>query len=98
MGNCKVFLYHFISAGEESKWRKVLLGPLYLLSLLYGWIVSLRVRFYSWNIFRIHSLPCKVVSVGNITLGGTGKTPVCLPFSRTAEKQGIARSHFEPGL
>ncbi|MCX5910281.1 MAG: tetraacyldisaccharide 4'-kinase, partial [Deltaproteobacteria bacterium] len=79
MGNCKVFLYHFISAGEESKWRKVLLGPLYLLSLLYGWIVSLRVQFYSWSIFRIHSLPCKVVSVGNITLGGTGKTPfVCL--------------------
>jgi tetraacyldisaccharide 4'-kinase len=33
------------------------------------------VSLYHRGIFKAHSLPCKVISVGNITLGGTGKTP-----------------------
>jgi tetraacyldisaccharide 4'-kinase len=89
MKNYKILLYDLISAGEESKWRKALLGPLYLLSLLYGWIVSLRVRFYSWNIFSSHSLPCKVVSVGNITLGGTGKTPFVCFLAELLKRKGL---------
>ncbi|MBI5968081.1 MAG: tetraacyldisaccharide 4'-kinase [Deltaproteobacteria bacterium] len=59
--------------------RKVMLAPLSLLSFFYGWAVSARIFLYTHRILKTHSLSGKVVSVGNITLGGTGKTPfVCL--------------------
>ena len=53
---------------------------LFLLSIpfafLYFIIIALRNIFYAFNIFRKHRINVKVISVGNITWGGTGKTPV----------------------
>jgi len=53
---------------------------LFLLSipfaLLYFVITALRNIFYNSGIFRSHKINAKVISVGNITWGGTGKTPV----------------------
>ena len=48
---------------------------LYPLSFLYGLITTLRNYLYDTNIFNTNKLPCKVISVGNITTGGSGKTP-----------------------
>ena len=45
-------------------------------SFIYFLIVSIRNLFYSMRIFRSFKINAKVVSVGNITWGGTGKTPV----------------------
>jgi len=41
-------------------------------------VVRARSRFYSAGIFRSHRLPGPVVSIGNITLGGSGKTPLVI--------------------
>ncbi len=69
---------NWMNAPRESGLKKTLLFPLFLFSLLYGLVVSLRILLYQKGIFQSRSLPCKVISVGNITLGGTGKTPfVC---------------------
>ncbi len=54
------------------KRRSILLYPL---SLIYGWITGLRNFFYDSNILRTHRFDLPVISVGNITVGGTGKTP-----------------------
>lgn len=51
---------------------------LILLSHLYSLLMKIRVLFYRTGIFRSYSLPKPVVSVGNIVVGGTGKTPVTL--------------------
>jgi len=53
---------------------------LFLLSVpfafLYFFITFIRNIFYNFNIFRKHKINAKIISVGNITWGGTGKTPV----------------------
>ena len=48
---------------------------LYPLSFLYGLITTLRNYLYDTNISNVNKLPCKVISIGNITTGGVGKTP-----------------------
>ncbi|MCW9055050.1 MAG: tetraacyldisaccharide 4'-kinase, partial [Gammaproteobacteria bacterium] len=48
---------------------------LFVISALYGTAQKLRANCYRQNIIRPQKLPCNVISVGNITVGGTGKTP-----------------------
>ncbi len=48
---------------------------LYPFSLLYGTIVFLRNRLYDLNILKSQEFDVPVISIGNITVGGTGKTP-----------------------
>ncbi|MFI5056859.1 MAG: tetraacyldisaccharide 4'-kinase [Candidatus Acidiferrales bacterium] len=54
---------------------QVLLWPL---SLLYGSYVRLRAWCYARGWFKQNRLRGKVISVGNLTVGGTGKTPVVI--------------------
>lgn len=44
----------------------------------YGQITRLRQFSYRKSITKSHSLPCTVISIGNIALGGTGKTPMTI--------------------
>lgn len=48
---------------------------LYPLSALYGIGIGLRNRLFDWNILPSRSFDIPVISIGNITVGGTGKTP-----------------------
>jgi len=61
---------------------------LYGLSFFYGRIVQLRLYFYRKRIFRERTLGCLVISVGNMTVGGTGKTPVVEKFARALQTGG----------
>ena len=51
---------------------KILLYPL---SLIYGIVVYIRNSFYDYNFFKTTEFEIPVISIGNITVGGTGKTP-----------------------
>ena len=48
---------------------------MYPLSLLYGLVIFIRNLCYDHNIIKSHEFPIPIISVGNITAGGTGKTP-----------------------
>jgi len=67
---------------------KVFLGFLRHLAGLYRGVIQTRLWLYTHGIFRPHALGCQVISVGNVTVGGTGKTPVVEVFARELAKQG----------
>ena len=47
-----------------------------------------RLWAYRWGIFPRRSLDCRVISVGNLTLGGTGKTPFVMMIAETLRGNG----------
>ena len=51
----------------------ILLRPL---ALLYSFIVQFRNTLFNWRLFRAWKSPIPVVSIGNLSAGGTGKTPL----------------------
>lgn len=71
--------------GRAAEW---LAGFLHGLSLLFQGIVRLRLYCYENRILRNKPLGCLVVVVGNLTVGGTGKTPVVEKFARTLQQRG----------
>lgn len=76
---------------KEKAWgMKALLFPLYLLSIPYGWAIRLRTALYAGNLLKSYQLPCPVISVGNITVGGTGKTPLVMALARGLKERGIS--------
>ena len=61
---------------------------LQLCSYLFNGVVQLRWWLYRKRIFQDHPLGCLVVVVGNLTVGGTGKTPVTACLTRLFQAQG----------
>jgi tetraacyldisaccharide 4'-kinase len=66
----------------------VLRGILYALSFLYDRLVQLRLYLYRKRVFRERALGCLVISIGNLTVGGTGKTPIVEKFARALQAGG----------
>lgn len=54
------------------KYLRLLLFPF---ALLYGLVVMLRNKLYDWNIFRSVQFELPVICIGNVVVGGAGKTP-----------------------
>jgi tetraacyldisaccharide 4'-kinase len=61
---------------------------LFFVSLLYGLTVRMRANAYCRGLLRTRGLPIPVISIGNITLGGTGKTPTAINIAGILLKHG----------
>jgi tetraacyldisaccharide 4'-kinase len=59
-----------------------------VLSSIYLLIVQLRLHLYRSRVLKEHQLGCLVISIGNLTVGGTGKTPIVEKFARALQKGG----------
>lgn len=70
----------------ETKWPALLLWPL---SLIYNIFTTLRNVGYSYGILEQHRLDIPVISIGNITVGGTGKTPTVIFIAQWLEQRGV---------
>ena len=64
---------------------KLLLAPF---ALLYSMALRIRAMLYQNGILTIHRLPCPVISIGNITVGGTGKTPATMLIAKELQQRG----------
>ncbi|MDB6110689.1 MAG: lpxK [Pedosphaera sp.] len=61
---------------------------LYLLSKVFQVAVKFRLFLYNVRILRDSTLGVQVIAIGNLTVGGTGKTPVVEKFARELQDQG----------
>ena len=66
----------------------VFLALLKGISLVFSAVVSLRYFLYGIGLLRRYPLGIQVISIGNVTAGGTGKTPVTEIFARTLAAEG----------
>ncbi len=81
--------YLKVMLGRKTGFRVSLYkGLLTFLSVLYLAAVQLRTLLYRVRILRSRSVTAWVISVGNITLGGTGKTPVVERLARLLHSRG----------
>jgi tetraacyldisaccharide-1-P 4'-kinase len=71
--NIRQKLRNYAPGMEDQQWIKTALTPF---SWVYGFITSLRNLSYDRGIFSSSKVPQFVISVGNLTVGGTGKTPI----------------------
>ncbi len=55
---------------------------------IYGRVMDARNALYDRGIFRVHDLGARSISVGNLTTGGTGKTPLVAMIAKILAEQG----------
>ncbi len=81
--------HDIVSGRRRSLVARLLRGVLRPVSLGYSLIVQARNRFYDCGVVRTHQVAVPVISVGNITLGGTGKTPMVAWLGRWLQHRGV---------
>jgi tetraacyldisaccharide 4'-kinase len=86
--NLEQFAIEVILGRRHGPRATFLRGLLYLLSFVYAGVVQLRLFLYRHRILRERTLGCLVVSIGNLTVGGTGKTPIVEKFARALQSGG----------
>ena len=83
-----MFFLAVISDRLKGPWPNALRRILAGLSRLYRFIMNVRLAVYEHRIVRSTVLGCQVISIGNLTTGGTGKTPVVEVFARALDREG----------
>ncbi|MDR3492879.1 MAG: tetraacyldisaccharide 4'-kinase [Gammaproteobacteria bacterium] len=71
-------------------WLTFLLLPL---TFIFYCVVKIRRLVYAYGLKKIYKLPVPVIVVGNITVGGTGKTPFVISLATYLKEQG-----YTPGI
>ena len=73
--------------------QRILATPLRFLLIPLSWFytasVQLRNILYTRGVFKARRLPCRVISVGNIVVGGTGKTPAVIVIAEHLQREGM---------
>ncbi len=75
-----------VTAWYRGSWWLVFLRPL---EFLFRAIAALRRGLFHWGFKTVYRSPIPVVVVGNITVGGTGKTPVVIALVEYLQARGI---------
>ena len=82
------FFLEVIRERRHDSVGTVLKGILFFASRFYRRAVQFRLWLYDNRVIRNRAIGCLVVSIGNLSCGGTGKTPVVEVFARTLSQKG----------
>jgi tetraacyldisaccharide 4'-kinase len=100
------YIFHIAHAPERPWYAFILLGLLRGLSYVYGFGARVNLWLYEAGILSRRELDCCVISIGNITVGGTGKTPTAQRVAMMVKNMGYRvvilnrgyRSHWDKPL
>jgi tetraacyldisaccharide 4'-kinase len=84
----ETFLLEVILEERRGTWPAIVRALLYLCSKLFQVAIKIRRFLYNRRILRDSTLGVQVIAIGNLTVGGTGKTPVVEKFARALRDQG----------
>lgn len=84
----ETFVLQVILEERRDKAAGVVRFILLLLSKVFMVVVKLRRFLYDVRLLRDSTLGIQVIAIGNLTVGGTGKTPVVEKFARELQNQG----------
>ncbi len=84
----ETFVLEVIFDERRGTVANLMRGLLFGCSKIFQVIVKLRRFLYNVRIFRDSTLGVQVIAIGNLTVGGTGKTPVVEKFARELRDQG----------
>ena len=89
----------WLRSAQQRGWMACLLWPV---SLLYRGLIALRRTLYTSGLFQIHRLDVPVIVVGNVIVGGAGKTPCTIALVNHLQSQGwhpgvVSRGHGRRG-
>ena len=77
-----------IEEERRSVWVSLLKAIATLAAWLYDKVATLRNFLFDHGVLKIHRLNCSVISVGNLAIGGTGKTPMVVWLARIFSEEG----------
>jgi len=87
--NLKTYFIDVVHSKEvHGVFMNLFMGILYLFSLIYEQLVNIKLLGYKLGISGKETLDCYVISLGNITVGGTGKTPTAQRLARDIRDMG----------
>jgi tetraacyldisaccharide 4'-kinase len=84
----ETFLLEVILEERRGKRATLVRGVLFTLSLVFHAAIKTRRFLYNVRILRDATLGVQVIAIGNLTVGGTGKTPVVEKFARELRDEG----------
>src|SRR5579862_8492797 len=84
----ETFILEVIFEERRGTLAQLTRGGLFFLSKLFQVAVKTRHFLYKYRILRDSTLGVQVIAIGNLTVGGTGKTPVVEKFARELRDQG----------
>ncbi len=82
------YFIEIIRERRKAPFDSFVKGILFVASRFYLRAINTRIWLYDNRVIRYRAIGCLVVSIGNLTCGGTGKTPIVEIFARTLSQKG----------
>lgn len=82
------YFIEIIRERRKAPFDSFVKGILFVVSRFYLRAINTRIWLYDNRVIRYRAIGCLVVSIGNLTCGGTGKTPIVEIFARTLSQKG----------